>query len=709
MALHTVCAFTQRTFTSPVRPVLSARPGINSNSPALAQFRSQAPRAAMKRALDGTGKINDTVRSCAEALANIEHCVRKLPELATSGDSDVLVTTACRDHGELAPDWPTRFEDSCGITWPTVEHYYWAHKFRADAALPGERCGQGVRAHIRGRSWAEHVLAIGTNPELAPLWREEWERERAETMRTALRAAFSQNAVCRAALLATGRRKLVFEDLRQLDEYQFWAGRPHSRYGALLEEVRAELDELPVHFFMPDGPNGELSTHYPAALLAGGKEWPTVEHYFQAHKFAEGAHQEELRARPTALQAHLLGRERRAGQQLRADWDQVRTSVMLDALRYRCLASQQCRDALIATAERRLVYDEPRDAFWGCGEGGGGLNRLGSLLEIVRAEFVTYGSIAPALKARSFTQSALAYMSVPGIAAHSEGQVALSEFNYLRADFEENAEVRAGDIAPLWEATYKHRLEKRMLVVLDARSADSDGAGEARHRLFSNGFEYLHLGRLGGEAGARAMEALRALQQVTLGAADGEVLPQTNGPTERRAAVSALHDALRCVIPAWWAESGDPGRPAATHFLPVDGIVRSTEAGARFGPVGLVHMDFPSLDVRRGRVSQAGRNHPRASTSWIWSTCGYLSTRCAGATPSPPSTRARSIPPCAVRTRPRERRGRSSARWACSGSRSTGGTPSKHGGLAPPSSSAPRSRRIPPSTTARTLTATRWR
>eukprot|EP00756_Hemistasia_phaeocysticola_P003871 Hpha_TRINITY_DN1249_c0_g1::TRINITY_DN1249_c0_g1_i1::g.44725::m.44725 len=530
------------------------------------------------------------VHSCGEALAEAEYYLRQLANLAvspqelqeaalavtqlaealgaasTDGDGEVEVCTACQPYGELAPDWPSHFrlEDE---KWPSVDHYFQAHKFEADTLHP--HFGRPIRAVIRGLTFGDDVLRVGRDPELGKLLRPEWDEVRVDTMETALRAVFEQAPRCRARLLSTGNRRIVCTDARPpFGGHPFWSKGGQNTYGMLLEKLRAELRQTPVEFAMPDAPNGELSTHYPAALLADGKTWPTVEHYYQAQKFHPGPHQEEVRKCATALQAHNLGREARVNRPFRIDWDAARLGVMLQGLRYRCLASRVCREALLATGTRRLVYTgwPEVDGDWCTGYSGDWSNWLGRVTEIVRAEFADYRR-----PSTHFGPAATAYMSVPAIAAKAEGQVAVSEFNYLRSDFVEGTEVHAGEIGPQWSTRYSSLLEKRMSIVWDARGAEA--------KLYGNGFEYVH-------ANSAIRSALLRLRP----------LPKRE---ERREAVSQLHAALRAWLPHWWGAQEEKGRPAATDFLPLDAIVRSTQVGAAFGPVGLVHLDFPSTEEAR--------------------------------------------------------------------------------------------------------------
>jgi len=119
-------------------------------------------------------------------------------------------------------------------------------------------------------------------------------------------------------------------------------------------------------------------------ILLGGKTWPTVEHYFQAQKFAGTDHEEAIRLVSSPTIAARMGRSRK--RPLRADWERVKDDVMYQAVRAKFAQHDELRRALLATGHARLVEHRARDAYWGDGPDGSGRNMLGQLLMRVRAE-----------------------------------------------------------------------------------------------------------------------------------------------------------------------------------------------------------------------------------------------------------------------------------------------------------------------------------
>jgi N-glycosidase YbiA len=126
-----------------------------------------------------------------------------------------------------------------------------------------------------------------------------------------------------------------------------------------------------------------LSNFSPPGIELEGRFWPTVEHFYQAKKFIDPELRERVRRTPTPKEARALGQSRVHA--IRSDWDLVRESVMLEALRVKFKKSGAA-DLLLSTGDRELIESSPFDYYWGCGKDGTGQNRLGALLVQVRTE-----------------------------------------------------------------------------------------------------------------------------------------------------------------------------------------------------------------------------------------------------------------------------------------------------------------------------------
>ncbi len=137
-------------------------------------------------------------------------------------------------------------------------------------------------------------------------------------------------------------------------------------------------------FLDPNEPEtGFLSNFYAARFTLDAQDWPTVEHYFQAQKFADTAQAEAIRQAKSPRAAKLLGQSR--AHPLRPDWDTSKQRVMLRALVAKFVQNPELAQRLLAS-DGRLVEASPNDTYWGEGPDRLGANLLGRLLMAVRAE-----------------------------------------------------------------------------------------------------------------------------------------------------------------------------------------------------------------------------------------------------------------------------------------------------------------------------------
>ncbi|MDX1453013.1 MAG: NADAR family protein [Oleiphilaceae bacterium] len=142
-----------------------------------------------------------------------------------------------------------------------------------------------------------------------------------------------------------------------------------------------DADSIYLHRTNPDE---MLASFSPWSFKLEGREWPTVEHYFQAMKFHDHdlKHFQRIGDTPDPLKARKLGRSRL--HRVRKDWKQVRRVVMTRALYTRCKTHPEVAKALLDTGERRLVEATQYDYYWGCGRDRRGENQYGELLMDVR-------------------------------------------------------------------------------------------------------------------------------------------------------------------------------------------------------------------------------------------------------------------------------------------------------------------------------------
>lgn len=124
-----------------------------------------------------------------------------------------------------------------------------------------------------------------------------------------------------------------------------------------------------------------LSNFWPAKVKLDGIEYPTVEHAYMAAKTLDPIIRSKVQKLTTAGAAKRFCKT----VQLRADWESVKVSVMLDLLQQK-FSVEPLKSLLLSTGEAELVEGNTwGDVFWGVCKGKG-LNTLGKLLMQVRKE-----------------------------------------------------------------------------------------------------------------------------------------------------------------------------------------------------------------------------------------------------------------------------------------------------------------------------------
>lgn len=159
---------------------------------------------------------------------------------------------------------------------------------------------------------------------------------------------------------------------------------PERRHDARMFEHDLTLEDA-VRFsrFDTGSPLSTVSAH---SFQLEDLIWATAEHYFQAHKFIDRAYAEKVRNAPDAQRAYKLGNawfKRR-----RADWKQVRRTLMTRAMYSKCIQHEAVRRALLDTGERLIIETSAYDHYWGIGRDQRGENTLGKVLMDIRAKLL---------------------------------------------------------------------------------------------------------------------------------------------------------------------------------------------------------------------------------------------------------------------------------------------------------------------------------
>jgi N-glycosidase YbiA len=137
-----------------------------------------------------------------------------------------------------------------------------------------------------------------------------------------------------------------------------------------------------IQFYSTKDAYGDFSNFAAFPIEIDGQTWPTSEHYFQAQKFAGTEHEELIRVTPSPMTVAKLGRDRK--RPLRADWEEVKDSIMRKAVWAKFTQHPRLAAMLVGTGDAEIVEHTENDAYWGDGGDGKGLNRLGEILMQVR-------------------------------------------------------------------------------------------------------------------------------------------------------------------------------------------------------------------------------------------------------------------------------------------------------------------------------------
>ncbi|MBE9184859.1 NADAR family protein [Microcoleus sp. LEGE 07076] len=139
---------------------------------------------------------------------------------------------------------------------------------------------------------------------------------------------------------------------------------------------------MTIYFYSTRGEYGSFSNFSRHGFELDGEYWPTTEHYFQAQKFLETEHCDQIRQAKTPKDAAEMGRDR--SRPLRKDWEQVKDDIMRKAVLCKFETHADIREILLATGDEEIVENAPGDYYWGCGKDGSGKNMLGHILMEVR-------------------------------------------------------------------------------------------------------------------------------------------------------------------------------------------------------------------------------------------------------------------------------------------------------------------------------------
>lgn len=140
---------------------------------------------------------------------------------------------------------------------------------------------------------------------------------------------------------------------------------------------------MTILFYSKSPEYGWLSNFSENAFTLDGVRWGSVEHYYQAQKYAgQKEVVDRIRKADSPLKARKAGQDRSLV--ARSDWDSAKETVMRRALQAKFEQNRRLCDQLLATADAELIHQSSSDLVWGRNEAGEGQNRLGELIMEVR-------------------------------------------------------------------------------------------------------------------------------------------------------------------------------------------------------------------------------------------------------------------------------------------------------------------------------------
>ena len=124
-----------------------------------------------------------------------------------------------------------------------------------------------------------------------------------------------------------------------------------------------------------------LSNFFESTFTEDGKQYKTVEHYFQSKKFLDQELEMLVVNSSSPRSAKRLGRINRIDSEW---WNSVRNSTMKNALGLKFTQNDDLKNKLLETNDAKLIEFSKSDRYWG-GSLKGSRNMLGIMLMELRS------------------------------------------------------------------------------------------------------------------------------------------------------------------------------------------------------------------------------------------------------------------------------------------------------------------------------------
>jgi hypothetical protein len=123
-----------------------------------------------------------------------------------------------------------------------------------------------------------------------------------------------------------------------------------------------------------------LSNMTSSRVTVDDKEYPTIEHAFQASKTTNKEEREQVRRAETPIEAKRIGRKIT----LRKDWHEVKDQIMYELCKQK-FNKEPFKSMLIKVTEPIIEENTWGDRYWGICNGTG-LNKLGCIISKIKEE-----------------------------------------------------------------------------------------------------------------------------------------------------------------------------------------------------------------------------------------------------------------------------------------------------------------------------------
>jgi ribA/ribD-fused uncharacterized protein len=332
---------------------------------------------------------NDFVRTVSQEMGGFDKLPERYKQLIIAGEKErdeqiaeilkkeseekmILFYSHTRgDYKEFSNFYPSEINID-GKTYPTVEHY-----FQACKAINEED-----HEKVRLAKTPDETKELGNSIKI----HSNWEEKKYDVMLKGIYEKFTQHIVLKVLLLTTG--DLTIHEHTKNDKVWGWFdGKGGDKLGKALMEVRERIlkeisrpgEEMILFYYPEKGAYKEFSNFYPSEIAIDGKNYPTVEHYYQACKATDKKKHEEIRRAKTPDETKKMAREIK----LPPDWHKIKFDVMYNGVYAKFTQNEDLKELLLSTGDKVLHEYAPYDMVFGLGDGKG-KDKLGKILMEVR-------------------------------------------------------------------------------------------------------------------------------------------------------------------------------------------------------------------------------------------------------------------------------------------------------------------------------------